>query len=194
MTRQRIRDIRHQELIEATIIAMHRHGYSAVTMAEIADVAQSSAASINYYFGSKNKLMEATMRHLLSMLREAVIARCATAASPRARLRAVVEANFDDRLFTVEHTNIWMQFWANAPFEPSLSRLQRINRARVRSHFRAELRKIAPKDHRETIRLALQAYMDGVWLSAAQSDQPLDAAKARREARAFMDILLPQEV
>ena len=35
--------------------------------------AGASAASINYYFGSKEGLMEATMRHLLRKLRKAMV-------------------------------------------------------------------------------------------------------------------------
>ncbi len=86
MTRQRIRDIRHDELIKATITAVHKHGYTAVTMTEIASEADATAASINYYFGSKEKLMEATMRWVLQLLKNAMLERYATATSPEERL------------------------------------------------------------------------------------------------------------
>ena len=64
MKRRRIRDIRNEELIDATIAAVHRRGFADVTMAEIAAEAGASAASINYYFGSKDQLLAATMRRL----------------------------------------------------------------------------------------------------------------------------------
>lgn len=190
MTRKRIRDIRNQELIDATIRAVHHHGYSDVTMVEIAREADASAASINYYFGSKEKLIEATMRHLLGMLKSILLERLALARTPRERLLAILDANFDDRLFTVEQCSLWMQFWANAPYAASLSRLHHINRARVRTHFRAELRVLLPQDRRETVREALQAYMDGVWLEATQSDKDPDAATTRAEARRVADLML----
>ncbi|WP_204113830.1 choline-responsive transcriptional repressor BetI [Shimia biformata] len=192
MGRTRIRDIRHEELIQATISAVHRRGYAAVTMAEIAREAGASAASINYYFGSKEKLMEATMRRLLETLKTAMLDRYALAGSPRERLMAVLDANFDDRLFTVEQCSIWMQFWANAPHTPSLARLHRINRARVTSHFRAELRQLVSASRMETVREALQNYMDGVWLEAAQSAR-LDPAHARAEARRVARLLIDAE-
>ncbi len=190
MARTRIRDIRHEELIHATVTAVHKRGYAAVTMAEIAREAGASAASINYYFGSKEKLMEATMRRMLTMLKKAQLERYATAKTPLDRLMAVIDANFSDRLFTLEQCAIWMQFWANAPYVDSLSRLQRINRARVTSHFRAELRSLLPDDRREIVREALQSYMDGVWLEAAQANEPLDPAAARAEARRFTQLML----
>ncbi len=191
MSRKRIRDIRNEELIEATIVAVHKRGYGVVTMAEIAREAGASAASINYYFGSKEGLMEATMLHLLGKLRQAMSAGYATARTPRERLYAVMDANFADGLFTVPQCSIWMQFWANAPYSTRLSRLHRINRARVRSHFLAELRALLPEDRVETARQALQCYMDGVWLQAAQSEEALEPDEARAAAHRVVDLVIP---
>lgn len=194
MARKRIRDIRNEELIEATIITVHKRGYGTVTMAEIAREAGASAASISYYFGSKEGLMEATMRHLLRKLRDAMVAGYAQAQSPLERLYAVMDANFADSLYTVPQCSIWMQFWANAPYSTSLARLHRINRARVRSHFVAELSQLVAPDQVETARQALQSYMDGVWLQAAQSDQPLDTQAARRAAHRVVDLVTSREL
>jgi len=190
MTRKRIRDIRHQELIKAAIRAIHKRGFASVTMAEIAAEADASAASINYYFGSKEKLMGATMRHLLGILRQATLTNLAKATTPRARLMAIMDANFDDALFTGPQCSVWIQFWAHAPYSKSLSRLHHINRARVRSHFRAELKNLLPTQTRETAQHALQSYMDGVWLEATQSNKPLNAAATRKEARRVITLLL----
>ncbi|MEX2519570.1 MAG: transcriptional regulator BetI [Paracoccaceae bacterium] len=190
MGRRKIRDIRHEELISATIRAIHRRGFAALTLQEIAAEAGASPASINYYFGAKERLLEATMRRLLNILREVVLERCAAARAPRARLDAVVAANFDDRLFTPAQCSVWMQFWSFAPHTARLARLHRINRARVKSQFRAALRPLLPAESRETARAALQAYMDGVWLEAAQTEGPLDAAAARLEAAKVVEMLL----
>jgi len=191
MSRKRIRDIRHEELIEATVVAVYKRGYSVVTMAEIAQEADASAASINYYFGSKEGLMEATMRHLLRKLRTAMVEGYAAANSPKERLYAVMDANFADGLFSVPQCSLWMQFWANAPYSDRLSRLHRINRSRVRSHFLAELRRVVPADQVETARKALQSYMDGVWLQAAQSDMQITPKAARLAAHRVVDLILP---
>ena len=110
MTRKRIRDIRHEELIDAAIKGIHQRGFASVTMAEIAAKADASAASINYYFGSEEKLMEATMRRLLGILKQAVLANLAQANNPRERLMAIIDANFDDALFTNPQCSVWIQF------------------------------------------------------------------------------------
>lgn len=185
----RIRDIRNDELTAAAIRAVHRHGFAQVTMTDIAQEANASAASINYYFGTKDKLMEATMRKLLRLLRQATVEGLRTADTPRARLEALVAANFDDQLFTPAQCSLWVQFWSNAPYSDSLARLHRINRARVHSHLVAELRALVAPRTLPTVSAALQAYMDGVWLEAAQSGS-CDARGARRDARAVLSGLI----
>lgn len=190
MGRKQIRDIRHEELIDATIAAIHRCGYATVTINQIASEANASAGSIHYYFGNKEKLLEATMRRLLGILERATLDRLAGAETPRDRLIAILAANFDDSLFSTAQCSVWMQFWANAPYEASLARLQRINRTRVRSNLRAELKNLLPAETRETARRALQAYMDGVWLQAAQSAEQLDPAKARQQITELADMLI----
>jgi len=190
MGRKSIRDIRNEELIEATIIAVHDRGYGVVTMAEIAREAGASAASINYYFGSKEGLMEATMRHLLNKLRRAMITGFAQAPSSLDRLYAVIDANFSDDLFTPAQCSVWMQFWSNAPYSERLARLHRINRSRVESHFLAELRGLLPPDRVKPAQEALQAYMDGVWLQVALGALHVSPAEARAAAHRVVDVVL----
>ncbi|MEL7466239.1 MAG: transcriptional regulator BetI [Pseudomonadota bacterium] len=194
MIRKRIRDIRNDELIDAAIAALHRKGFASVTMAEIAAEAGASAASINYYFGAKDRLLEATMRRLMSTLRTALLERFEAARTPAERLMAIVEANFDDRVFTIEQCSVWVQFWAAAPYRDGLARLHRINRSRVQSNMRAEMRALLPDETAEIARVALQNYMDGVWLEAAQSRGALDPAEERRKALRVARLLISAEV
>ena len=57
---------------------------------------------------------------------------------------ATIGGNFDETLFTVENCRVWSQFWGYAPYQPRLARLQRLNKSRVRSNLRAELKKLLP--------------------------------------------------
>lgn len=190
MTRKSIREIRNEEFIAASITAIHKYGYASVTMTEIAKEIGATAASINYYFGTKEALMAATMQRLMEILKQAMLKQLQNAKSPKDRLMAICDANFDDSLFTDEHCSVWVQFWSYAPYSATLSRLHKINRSRVRSNFRAELKQILPSKTRETARRALQAYMDGYWLEATQSSTKIDATVARKEVRCVVTMLL----
>lgn len=191
MPKKSIRMMRNQELIEATIVATHARGFASVTLSDIAHEADSTAASITYYFGSKTKLLEATMRYMLRTLGQTTRTKQAAARTDYERLLAVVNANFDPGLFTVERCSVWMQFWAAAPYSPPLKRLHRINRRRVHSNMMSALRPLV-QDPAEclTASTGLQAYIDGVWVSAAQSTGPLDAAHAQERARRLIALTI----
>lgn len=195
MKQTRIRDIRHQELIDATIHALHTHGFHKVTLAQIAQEIGATAASVNYYFGSKDQLLEATMRHLMGLLQSGLIERYEGASTPRGRLDAIIEANFSARLFTTQQCSVWVQFWSAAPYSPRLARLQKINRARVSSNMSACLKHLIHDEaERETTRAILQAYMDGIWIDTAQSRRTASAAVARSDALATLNVLLDRRV
>ena len=174
MGRQKVKDIRRKELIEASMNSIYRHGFAEVTVSQIAQDAQTSTGSIHYYFGGKDALLEATMRHLLARLRNANIRMLAGNTDPEDRLRAIVFANFDQSVMTAQSCRVWTQFWAYAPYHTGLARLQALNISRVRSHLRRELRQLIAPQFVDAIVFAIQTYMDGVWVQAAQSDTEPD--------------------
>ncbi|KAB7613338.1 transcriptional regulator BetI [Amylibacter sp. SFDW26] len=190
MGRQDIKSIRRAELIDAVMITIHRYGFADLTVSQIAKEAETSTGSIHYYFGGKDALLEATMRHLLSILKDAISVRMQGQTDPKQRLIAVVTGNFDALFFTDQSTSVWVQFWAYAPYSPSLARLQMMNKNRIRSNLRAELKRLLPKQSVETARIAIQSYMDGVWVHAAQSGVRADANTVQTDAVKFLELLL----
>lgn len=187
MGRQKIRSIRREELIRATITAIHDHGFADLTVAQIARDAQASTGSIHYYFGGKEALLEATMVHLLGLLKTAYHQHLSTATTPQDRLHAVVQANFDQSFLSLETCRVWTQFWAFAPFHPRLARLQKLNRARVRSNLIHALRTLVAEQDQNIKVNAIQGYMDGVWVQLSQSSVEPDFPLLQSEARRFVD-------
>ncbi|TIT75882.1 MAG: TetR family transcriptional regulator, partial [Mesorhizobium sp.] len=60
--------LRRRALIDATISAIGERGSLDVTMSEIAGRAGVSSALAHHYFGAKDELLFATMRHILAEL------------------------------------------------------------------------------------------------------------------------------
>ena len=60
--------LRRRELIEAAIAAIGECGSLDVTMSQIAGRAGVSPALAHHYFGAKEELLQATMRHILAEL------------------------------------------------------------------------------------------------------------------------------
>ncbi len=183
MPRVRIQDIRKQQFIEATIEAIYKHGYTDLTVGQIAREAGLSAGNIHYYFGGKNELLDATMRWLLRTLRVVGIQRMATAHSPRERVEALIDSNFDPILFTPANVAAWLHFWAEAQHNETLSRLQRINAGRVRSNLMHPLKKILPPEEAEHATTFIQVMMDGIWVQSAQTPGGMSPAEAGGIAR-----------
>src|ERR1700754_181337 len=80
-------DMRRRQLIEATIVAIAEVGFNATTIAEIARRADVSTGLVSFYFGDKDGLLEATLRHLARELSRAASARMRDATTPRARVQ-----------------------------------------------------------------------------------------------------------
>src|SRR3954463_12423438 len=108
MPRIGMEPVRRKALISAAIDAIHDRGMGQVTMGEIARRAGVSAALAHHYFGGKDQLLLATMRHLLSELGEEVQARLATATTPQERISAVIRGNFAEAQFRPAVISSWL--------------------------------------------------------------------------------------
>lgn len=185
MPRVGVSKIRRKQLIDATVAAIHAHGYDATTMAKIAKRAGMSPGLIAHYFGSKDELLEATMRSMLTELQSLVAQRLREASdAPRARLSAIVAGNFDESQCVPETVSAWLAFWGQVPHVPELGRLQRIYRRRLHSNLRREFTRMGVTPG-ETDRLAevIGSLIDGVWVRAGLDGGGLDT----RAARALID-------
>jgi AcrR family transcriptional regulator len=60
------------KILLATIACIEREGIESVTVRGIAKEAGVNTAAINYYFGTKDSLLELTLAHTLKELREAI--------------------------------------------------------------------------------------------------------------------------
>src|SRR5687767_13305408 len=110
MPRIGMEPLRRKALISAAIEAIHDRGMGQVTMGEIARRAGVSPALAHHYFGGKDQLLLATMRHLLAELGEEIQSRLAAAQSPRERISAVIRGNFAAAQFRPAVISAWLAF------------------------------------------------------------------------------------
>ena len=113
------RDVRRQQLIEATIDVLARKGYAALTIADVAGAAGLSVGIINFHFDSKDNLLAECLRHLSAEYTnnwKTVLA--ATPPDAGKRLEAVLLADFDAMLFTPRKLAAWIAFWSETQGRP----------------------------------------------------------------------------
>lgn len=180
--------IRKAALINAAIAEVGRAGSLDVTVAQIARQAGMSSALAHHYFGSKERIFLAAMRHILSRYSGATREALKGAGDPQARLRAVVRASFEPGNFERETIAAWLNFYALALVEPEAARLLRVYHRRLRSNLLAGLRPLCGA-RAEGIAATLGALIDGLYLRAALSDGA-DAPAAEGMTMDYLDKVL----
>ncbi|CTQ61966.1 MAG: transcriptional regulator BetI [Roseibium album] len=165
---------RRRSLIDATVDAIHERGYSDITMAQIAKRAGVSGGLVHHYFGSKDQLLAATMRHLLTELGRAIRDKLAKAETPRERISAIIAGNFAIDQFQPAVIAAWLAFYVQSRTTDSNNRLLRIYAARLASNLTHNLRSFMPQEEARRIAEGTASMIDGVWirqaLSGARSD------------------------
>jgi TetR/AcrR family transcriptional repressor of bet genes len=167
--------LRRRALIDAAIGAIGERGTLDVTMSEIAGRAGVSSALAHHYFGAKEDLLEATMRHLLSELardsREAL-----AGAGGVDRVRAVVGVNFSEAQFRPEVVAAWLAFYVEAQRSGRLRRLLRVYARRLHSNLMSGLE--GNVEHPALVAEAIAALIDGLYIRRALKDGAPDASSA----------------
>jgi TetR/AcrR family transcriptional repressor of bet genes len=172
MPRIGIEPVRKLQLIEATLKSIETHGFQGTTIVTISRLAGMSSGIISHYFGGKQGLIEAAVRHLLDQLKQGLLIRLEEAGSvgPMERLMMVVETNFSGFQQSSRASITWLSFWGQATHDSALARLQAVNSKRLESNLRYSFRQLIenPKKAAEAARMTA-AMIDGMWLRSTLS-------------------------
>ena len=154
--------IRRKALVEAAIDEIGEVGCLDVTVSKIARRAGMSSALAHHYFGSKEQMLLATMRHIMSIYGSEVRAALGASPSPRDRVEAIIRASFSAHNFKAGTGSTWLQFYVQAQASTPTKRLLSIYHRRLRSNLLAGLRPLVadPEKTAETI----AAMIDGAYL------------------------------
>ncbi|TIP28464.1 MAG: transcriptional regulator BetI [Mesorhizobium sp.] len=170
--------LRRRALIDATISAIGERGSLDVTMSEIAGRAGVSSALAHHYFGAKDELLLATMRHILAELTADMRRALRSASTPRQRVSAVVAVNFSDAQFQPETIAAWLAFYVEAQKSPALRRLLKVYARRLHSNLLSGLTGILPRSEADQVAEATAALIDGLYIRRALKDGVPNAATA----------------
>lgn len=164
--------IRKLQLIEATLKSIEAYGFQGTTIITISRLAGMSSGIISHYFGGKQGVIEAAVRHLMDQLKQGLLIRIEEAGqvTPMDRLMMVVETNFSGFQRSSPATTTWLSFWGQATHDKGLARLQAVNSKRLESNLRYSFRQLIadPAKAAESARMAA-AMIDGMWLRSTLS-------------------------
>ncbi|MEM9146377.1 MAG: TetR family transcriptional regulator C-terminal domain-containing protein [Pseudomonadota bacterium] len=188
---------RRDQLMDATLATLARRGLAQVTLADVAETAGLSRGIVNFHFESKERLLFATLSRL-SAEYDAVWREELAAAGPRVadRLRALLSADFSERLCAPEKVAAWFAFFAEAAARPDYRDLCWARDDALLAAIRglcAELDAEAGygQDAQATA-MALYAMQEGLWLRLMLGNAELSRQDALAIALGMLGTLFPQ--
>jgi len=169
--------IRKAALVNAAIHEIGSAGSLDVTVAQIAQRAGMSTALAHPYFGGKEAMFLAAMRHVLTLYGAEVRGALGAVTGPEARLAAILNASFSAGNFRREVVGAWLNFYLLARSVPEARKLLAIYHWRLRSNLVHCLRPLIGPRALQTAE-GLGALIDGVYLREALKAGPPDGPAA----------------
>ncbi len=169
--------IRRAALVEATIHEIGAAGSLDVTVSQIAKRAGMSSALAHHYFGGKEQIFLAAMRHTLTVYAAEVRGALAMAETPFERTEAIIRAGFSQSNFRREVIAAWLNFYVLAQTSSEARRLLTIYQRRLHANLLFNLRQIAP-DRAPKIAKIVAGLIDGIYLREALANHDSDGNSA----------------
>ena len=184
--------IRRAALIEAAIAEIGQCGSLDVTVGQIARRAGMSSGLAHHYFGSKESMFLAAMRHIMSQFGRRARAELAEANSPRERLNAIIAASFDEGEFAPEVISSWLIFYVRAQNSSGARRLLRVYTHRLHSNLVFNLRQLTNDSNAHLIASGVAALIDGLYIRQALRENRLDRYQTMGLVWDYLDLKLGQ--
>lgn len=189
-----MKPIRQSQLIEAALESIEVYGLQGTTISTISKIAGVSTGIINHYFGGKQGLLEAIVRHLLQSLHDELMKQLKQVDrnDPMARLEAIIAANFAQIQVSNKGSKAWLAFWSQAMHNTSFAGLQRVNERRLISNLKHSFRQLIPSERVEEAAQTTAALIDGLWLRRALSDKPLSVEDSSQFCVNYVQTIVKQ--
>lgn len=184
--------IRRDALVKATIVEIGQAGSLDVTVSQIARRAGMSSALAHHYFGGKDQIFLAAMRHILGLYGAQVRAALAGADGPRSRLEAIVRASFEASNFRAEVISAWLNFYVLAQSNDGAQRLLRVYQHRLQSNLCHALRPLVG-DRADAQATMIAALIDGLYIRHALRGQRPDGQAAAAQVLSCIDAITEGE-
>lgn len=188
VARKAVRDIRREQLIEAAIRAISKHGIGETTIAHVVQEAGMANGAVNQYFASKDMLLLEALRAVTGEFRDIWHqARDKAAGDPARTLEAVAMAQLHPKVCRHERISVWVAYWSEVRFRPKYMEVCTESDAEYGDALMAACRRLAKDGRYKTLDAEkagqfLLAAGDGLWvnimLGLLSRDQAADLMRA----------------
>ena len=191
------RDLRRQQLIDATIRVLARRGYAQTTLTDVAVEACVSHGLVNFHFQSKEKLMTETLLFMAEEYSQNWMQALVMAGnSPAEQLKAMMAADFAIKICTPDKLACWCAYWGEAQSRP-------IYQEQCSANDRAYIKKLeklcgqlivegAYKLDKVRAARVLRICGEGLWLDLLSMNMPYSKKEALRTWYTCAAMLFPK--
>ncbi len=192
------KEVRRQQLIDATIESIATRGFSDTTIAKVSQGARLSQGIVNLHFTNKETLFLETLGYLAREHYE-----CWSSAVKKAgeeaskQLAAIVSVDFDPTICTQKKIAVWFAFWGQAKQRPSYLKVHN----RFDNQRDNEIKRLCAQiivdggyeniDATSTAR-RLIALVDGLWLNFLLYPKSITRKQARDDCFTFLADAFPE--
>lgn len=185
MPRRDVKDKRRQQLMEANIASIAKRGFAETTIAHVSKGAGMSRGIVNFYFTSKENMMQDTLRFLTEeytrIWQQALLTKQEETPEVSAEelLHTLIDANFDASVCAPKRLNIWSAFWGHASTHKAYGKIieaceaQHINKIAELWESICEA-KNAKRREQSTVPQQLNSLIRGMWLMLLVSPEASD--------------------
>lgn len=191
-------NVRRQQLIDATIQCVARHGITGTTSVRVTAVAGLSVGMINLHFSSKEDLLAAALRHIVAehqcLWQEGTSNPSLTNAE---RLLVIVDSHFGADICSPERLSTWYAFFGEAQY-----RKMYVDIATGADSARQEavislceaIKAEGDYPHADCLQtgMLLEALFDGHWLNMLVYPDKFSAERSGEQIRSFLALTFPE--
>lgn len=200
--RKATRDVRRQQLIDATIRVLGQKGFAALTVADVAKTAGLSAGIVIFHFTSKDGLLAEVLRYLAEDFRQNWQRAIAAAGpAPADRLEALLMSDFGEDVCSPDRLAAWLAFWAETQGRPVYDEICSAMDAERMDTTRALCSEIIVQNgyalDPAMTALNIEGLSDGLWFRLATRGpgyaNRVTSDGARRAMRSALGVFFPRQ-
>ncbi len=197
-SRTAAREVRRQELINATIDSIAIRGFSGTTLTTVTKGAGLSHGVVNFHFTSKEALYDATLGYLAQEHYDHWFSSMTDAApDPVQQLTAILETDFNPAITSTKKLSVWFAFWGQAMYRPSYLDIHSgYDEQRTEQIIRL-CEEIIVDGSYEHLDAAITARrivtnVDGLWLHMLLYPKNINRKQAREDCFLFLSEVFPK--
>ncbi len=197
--RSDIKHLRREQLIEATIDTIAKHGFRKTTLSQVAKRAKLSQGIVNFYFKTKDGLLLETLEFLAeeyeASWRRAV---ALSGPDPVAALDAIIETDLGREVCNRRKVSVWVAFWGESQSQPQFRKFC----SQLADDYLAQTRELISRIiarggyqryDADAIAHGLNAMINGLWLDLMIDPKHFDREAAKRACRNYLASVFPAE-